>query len=426
MSDEARQDRTVIQAIRGTKDIFGDEARAFQFVEAAARELFALYGYSEIRTPVLEATELFARSVGEASDIVVSKQMYTFTDPGDRSNTMRPEGTAGVIRALVECGAFKETSQQKVWYTGPMFRYEKPQKGRLRQFTQIGAEFFGVAHPGADAEIIILSAQLLRQLGFTDLVVKVNNIGDRESRAAYNAALREAIAAGSAWCEQCAERARVNPMRVFDCKVEACQGLVAKLPRVRDFLNEASQAHDQTVQGLLAAAGVPYEMDTGLVRGLDYYSQTVFEVVSGAIGAQNAVLGGGRYDYLVEELGGPATPGVGMSIGVERLVLAMEAAAIQPPPDPKPEFYLLALDEESLPTVARLALKARTARTRVVFDCQPRSARAGLKAANRVGATAAILIGSDELERGVGQWKNLEGGEQVELSLAEIESNLTQ
>ena len=234
MSEAGRQDRTAIQAIRGTKDIFGPEMRAFQFVEEKARELFALYGYSEIRTPVLEATELFARSVGEASDIVVSKQMYTFTDPGDRSNTMRPEGTAGVVRALVECGAFKETSQQKVWYTGPMFRYEKPQKGRLRQFTQIGVEFFGVAHPGADAEIVILSAQLLRAIGFTDLTVKVNNIGDRESRAAYNSALRDAIAGATGWCEQCVERARVNPMRVFDCKVDGCQALVAKLPaRVR-------------------------------------------------------------------------------------------------------------------------------------------------------------------------------------------------
>ena len=297
MSEAGRQDRTAIQAIRGTKDIFGAEMRAFQFVEEKARELFALYGYGEIRTPVLEATELFARSVGAASDIVVSKQMYTFTDPGDRSNTMRPEGTAGVIRALVECGAFKETSQQKVWYTGPMFRYEKPQKGRLRQFTQIGCEFFGVAHPGADAEIIILSAQLLRAIGFTDLTVKVNNIGDRESRIDYNCGASRSHRRGvgmvravrRARPRQPHARVRLQGGRVPGARRRSCLAWATTSTRRR-------AAHDRAVRSVLEAAEVPYEVDSGLVRGLDYYSQTVFEVASGAIGAQNAMLGGGRYD----------------------------------------------------------------------------------------------------------------------------------
>ncbi len=413
-----------IQAVKGTMDVLPAAAPPYQFVEQTARELFPLYGYGEIRTPILEPTELFARSVGEASDIVVSKQMYTFTDPGDRLNTMRPEGTAGVVRALIEAGTFKETSQQKVFYIGPMFRYEKPQKGRLRQFTQIGIEFFGVDHPAADAEIVTLSWELLRGVGFRDLVVKLNNIGDRESRQAYNDALRAAIAAQDGWCEQCRQRAALNPMRVFDCKVESCRERVAKLPRVVDSLNERSRSHHETVCRLLDAAGVAWELDPELVRGLDYYSQTVFEVVQGGLGAQNAVLGGGRYDYLVEELGGPPTPGVGMSIGLERLILAMEANGIAPPAQEPPEFYLLAMDEASLVEVGRLAHLSRKNGNRTAFDCQPRSARAGMKAANRTGAQVAIIMGEDELSRRVVQWKNLQSGEQVELSLTEAENNL--
>lgn len=423
MSENAAA-KQMIQAVKGTKDVLPDEARYFQFVENAARELFARYGYREIRTPVLEPTELFARSVGEASDIVVSKQMYTFTDPGDRSNTMRPEGTAGVVRALVENGTFKETSQQKVFYIGPMFRYEKPQKGRLRQFTQIGVEFFGVPHPAADAEVIILSAELLKAVGFRDISVKINNIGDRECRRAYNEILRAAITEAKGWCPQCLQRAGINPMRVFDCKVEACAELVRALPSVFDHLNEASRDHAQFVCEILDAAQVPIELDTDLVRGLDYYSQTVFEVVNTGLGSQNAMLGGGRYDYLVEELGGPPTPGVGMSIGLERLIMAMQAAGIEPPPARRPDFYMLALDNESMVTVSRLAGLARQHGHHVVFDCQPRSARAGMKAADRCGAAAGIIIGAAELERRVAQWKNLESGEQVELSLDEVERNL--
>ena len=423
MSDGAQTKQT-FQAVKGTKDVLPDVAPYYQLVEEKARELFALYGYREIRTPILESTELFARSVGQASDIVVSKQMYTFTDPGNRSNTMRPEGTAGVVRALIESGAFKETSQQKVFYMGPMFRYERPQKGRLRQFTQIGMECFGISHPAADAETIILSTELLKAVGFRDISVKLNNIGDHDCRRAYNEALRQAIATGTKWCPQCRERAAINPMRVFDCKVPECKELTADLPSVIDFLNPTSQRHHRSVCEILDAVGVPIELDTELVRGLDYYSQTVFEVVHNGLGAQNAMLGGGRYDYLVEELGGPPTPGVGMSIGLERLILAMQASEIKPPPPPAPEYYLLALDDDSIITVSRLAALARRHGNRVAFDCQPRSARAGLKAADRSGAAAAIIIGTSELERKVAQWKNLENGEQMELTLEEIERNL--
>jgi len=423
-----------IQAIRGMKDVFPAEARYFQWVEQTARRLFELYGYREIRTPILEPTELFLRSVGDSSDIVVSKQMYTFVDPGDRSNTLRPEGTAGVVRALIESGLLKETSQQKLFYIGPMFRYEKPQKGRLRQFTQIGIEFFGVGHPAADAEVITISIHLLKELGFSNVTAKLNNIGCRECRKAYNEALRQAIAeltanqeeGEPAWCDLCQQRAAVNPMRVFDCKVPDCQALAARLPKVCDVVCETCARHAERLAGLLDIAGVSYVLAPELVRGLDYYTRTVFEIELGGLGAQNAVIGGGRYDNLVEDLGGPPTPAVGMSIGVERLILAMQAAELEPPPEREIEFYILALDEEAVPLAFHLAEFARNHNVPVVFDCQPRSARAGLRAASKLGARVALILGADEIQRGVCQWKNLETSEQVELTVEEIKANLAE
>jgi histidyl-tRNA synthetase len=430
MDEQKTEGKQALQALRGMKDVLPAEARYYQMLESAAQQLFQLYGYGEIRTPVLETTELFARSVGEASDIVVSKQMYCFVDPGERANTMRPEGTAGVVRALIEAGLFKETSQQKVYYQGPMFRYEKPQKGRLRQFNQIGVEFFGVAHPAADAEVIAMSLRLMKQLGFKDPSVKINNIGCRECRQAYNERLREAIRelsgdGSNEWCEQCLQRAELNPMRVFDCKVENCRALVEKLPRVSEFVCQACRDHYDSVLNLLEIGQVAIEQDPELVRGLDYYSQTVFEVVQGGLGSQNAVLGGGRYDYLVEELGGPPTPAVGFAIGVERLIMAMQSQHLAALSVPEVEYYILALEEQSVPEAVRLADLARSSGVHVSFDCQPRSARAGMKAANRSGARVALLIGSDELAKNVAQWKNLESGEQVELDIAEVERNIT-
>ncbi|MCX7717652.1 MAG: histidine--tRNA ligase [Candidatus Sumerlaeaceae bacterium] len=413
--------KQTIQSIRGMEDVLPDEAVYFQFLEAAARRVFGRAQYREIRTPLLEPTELFARSAGDSSDIVVSKQMYTFVDPGERSNTLRPEGTAGVIRALIEHGVFKESAQQKLYYTGPMFRYEKPQKGRLRQFNQIGIEVFGVAHAAADAEIIVLCVEFLREVGFRDVCVKLNNLGDREDRQAYNNRLREVLAGGASdgWCPQCVERARLNPMRVFDCKEQRCRALVAGLPAVGDFIGEPARAHFATLRSLLEACEVPYEIAPDLVRGLDYYSRTVFEIVQGGLGAQNAVVGGGRYDYLVEELGGPPTPGVGMSIGVERLILAMKALDLRPPGEPPPAAMVLALDDAAMPSAFRLASAARVSGAPVALDLQPRSPKAGLKAANRLGVRVAVIIGADEAARGVAQWKDLSEGTQTEVRVEE-------
>mgnify|MGYP000916607527 CR=1 FL=1 len=436
MSDAPRDEggSFPIHAIRGMKDILPAEARYFQWVEKTARELFELYGYREIRTPVLEPTELFSRSVGDSSDIVVSKQMYTFTDPGERSNTLRPEGTAGVVRALIESGLLKETSQQKLYYIGPMFRYEKPQKGRLRQFTQIGIEFFGIDHPAADAEVITLCTHLLHKLGFKDVTTRLNNIGCRECRKAYNETLRAGIAelvssqdeGEPAWCDLCQQRAAVNPMRVFDCKVEQCRVLASKLPKICDCVCETCARHAERLAGLLDTTDVSYTLAPDLVRGLDYYTRTVFEIEQGGLGAQNAVVGGGRYDNLVEDLGGPPTPAVGMSIGVERLVLALQAAELEPPPEPEVEFYILALDEDAVARAFELAEYARMHGVPVIFDCVPRSARAGLRAASKSGARVALIIGKDELARSVCQWKNLESSEQVELTFEEIERNLAE
>lgn len=409
-----------ISSLPGMDDVMPREARRFRHLEDEARRLFALYGYGEIRTPVLEPTELFDRSVGDASDVVVSKQMYTFADYGGRSNTLRPEGTAGAVRAVVEDGLLKREPQAKLFYIGSMFRYEKPQKGRLRQFNQIGVEFFGIAHPAADAEVIAMSDQLLRRVGFTDVVTRVNNIGCRECRRAYNDRLREAVASAGGYCEQCLKRAELNPMRVFDCKVDACKQLVLKLPRIGDYVCEGCRTHFDEVLRLLDAAKIPYQRDEELVRGFDYYTRTVFEVVySGGLGSQNAVIGGGRYDYLVEELGGPPTPAVGMGLGMERLLLVMEALGLNPPADQGAEYYVLAMDDASLPAAFDLVQRARASGIRAAFDCQPRKMKAGFKAAEKAGARYMLIIGEGEVARGVVQRKDLQSGEQVEVPAAE-------
>lgn len=418
MSQDKPNRTATIQSIKGMEDLLPADAAKFRHIEHTARDIFGQFHYGEIRTPILESTDLFARTAGEASDIIVSKQMYTFTDAGDRSNTMRPEGTAGVVRAMVQHGAFKELPIHKLYYMGPMFRYERPQKGRLRQFHQVGVEFFGVAHPSADAEIISLCDQLLKALGFQNIVTKVNTIGCPDCRKAYNERLRQAILdTPDGWCPQCIERARVNPMRVFDCKVPACGELVKKLPRVNESVCGECKAHFDQVVALLDAAGIAHEPDDNLVRGFDYYTRTVFEVMQGNIGAQSAILGGGRYDGLVSELGGPQVPAVGMGIGMERLILAMEANGIAFPDPPPVDYYALALDEESIGAVSELVNRLRAGGKSVAFDCQPRGMKPGLKSANRANAREILIVGSNERERGIAQRKNLETGEQTEVAL---------
>lgn len=418
-------------AIRGFEDLLPATAARHAHVENIARAVFLRYGYREIRTPILEPTELFARSAGEASDVVVHKQMYTFQDPGQRSNTLRPEGTAGVVRALVEHNVLHQTPLQKLWYIGPMFRYERPQKGRLRQFHQIGVEAFGTTSPEQDAEIIALCRDLLRDLGFQQLTVKINSLGDRDDRLQYNAQLRERILETTqnaahqnpeppAWVHDWQRLAQLNPMRVFDTKDPLAHPYLKELPRISTCLGPAASQHHQRVCNALDALEISYEQDPDLVRGLDYYNRTVFEIVQGNIGAQSAILGGGRYDGLVEELGGPAVPGVGMAIGLERLLLSMDAAQLLPAETqllPPPDDFVVCFDEEALPTAFLLAQQGRQVGRRVHFEPIPRKPKAALREAARSQAKRALILGTNELATATVQIKNLVTGEQKALPL---------
>jgi histidyl-tRNA synthetase len=439
-----------LKAIRGFEDLLPRSTAIHAYVESVARDLFHLYGYREIRTPIVEPTELFARSAGDASDVVVHKQMYTFVDPGERSNTLRPEGTAGVIRALIEHSVLSQQPLQKVWYIGPMFRYERPQKGRLRQFHQVGVESFGTHAPEADAEVIALCVALLRRLGFQQFCVKINTLGDAEDRAKYNAVLRDRIreitdgqrreaqnsptdSLGTKtgtdedlrprWYHDWERLAELNPMRVFDTKDPIARRHLDKLPRISDQVGPEAAAHHKAVCDALTALGIPYEQDPDLVRGLDYYSRTVFEIVQGNIGAQSAILGGGRYDGLVAQLGGPAVPGVGMAIGLERLILSMESAGILPPDSelmPPPEDVVVCFDAAALPAGFLLAQTGRSLGRAVAFDAMARKPKVAMREAGRTGARRALIIGTGELERGTVQVKDLTTGEQTEVPRDEV------
>ena len=327
----------MIKAVRGTRDLLPPETALWNFVESAARDVFRAYNFQEIRTPIFEATELFARGVGEETDIV-SKEMFTWEDRGraasekGQSITLRPENTAGVVRAYIEHNLW-DRGLNKLYYIGPQFRRERPQKGRYRQFYQIGAEVIGPPSAGSesparDAEVLEMLATLLDRLGITGWTLELNSVGSASDRARFNEALRAALApVVSQMCADCQRRAETNPLRVFDCKVPADQPIIEKLPRISQFLDDESRRHFEAVQEILTKVGVPFSLNDRLVRGLDYYTRTAFEFTHGALGAQNAILGGGRYDGLSEALGGPAAPGIGFAIGEDRLVMSLQESA---------------------------------------------------------------------------------------------------
>ncbi len=412
-----------IKALRGTKDILPDEAPYFQMLEDTARRVFSRYGYSEIRTPMFEATELFARGIGEETDIV-SKEMYTFEDRKGRSLTLRPEGTAPVVRAMIEHALLKQQGvQQKVFYLGPMFRYERPQAGRQRQFNTAGVEFFGCASPLADAEVIAMLDTYLTELGFEKTTTRINTIGNAESRQKYNAELRRLCGqVGEKLCADCQRRSELNPLRVLDCKVPTCQEIFADFPLLGDFLDDKSRAHYATVKSTLEQLGIATEEDPRLVRGFDYYSHTVFESRLEGLGAQDAAAGGGRYDGLVKQLGGPDTPAVGFGFGLERLILAMQAAGIRPPAlsDERSGVYILALDDDALMPAAVLAQKIRDAGRTAAFEFKSRSLKAGFKAANRDHYRHIVILGPEELAAENATLKDLESGEEACQPLAKI------
>src|SRR6202048_2862002 len=384
----------MIKAVRGTRDLLPPETALWNFVEAAARDVFHAYNFQEIRTPVFESTELFSRSVGEETDIV-SKEMYTWEDRSraeserGQSLTLRPENTAGVVRAYIEHKLW-DRGLNKLYYIGPQFRRERPQKGRYRQFYQIGAEVIGSASAGSesparDAEVLELLATLLDRLGIRDWTLQLNTVGCAGDRAAYNDALRKALEpVVSGMCEDCRRRAVANPLRVFDCKVPEDQPIIEKLPRISQFLDEACRKHFEQVQAILRAVGVPFTLNDRLVRGLDYYTRTAFEFTHGALGAQNAILGGGRYDGLSEALGGPPAPGIGFAIGEDRLVMSLGKSADDVLR--KPDVYIAPLGPGMNKEAARVARELR--RHDIVVELGDESFRLkkSLETASKLGA----------------------------------------
>jgi histidyl-tRNA synthetase len=397
----------MITSVKGTRDLLPPETRVWNLVEAIAREVFALHGFDEIRTPVLEPTDLFVRTVGEATDIV-HKEMYTFTDRGGRSVTLRPENTAGVARAFVEHGLAQGGGARKLYYMGPQFRYERPQKGRYREFRQIGAEVLGAADPATDAELLSLLFDFLGRLGFKGLAVSLNSVGTDACRGAYVDALRDYFAAhADRMGDDDRRRLEQNPLRVLDTKDPAVKELVAGAPRMLDFLDAESAVHHEELLALLDAEGIPYRIEPRLVRGLDYYTRTVFEVTSSGLGAQDALLGGGRYDRLVSDLGGPKTAGIGFAIGEDRLVDVLPAAFREEASRASAAVALVPLDRSDRGAALGLARSLRAAGVAVDLDPAGKGPGPGLKAAEKRGLSVAVLVGEREREAGVVVVKDL-------------------
>jgi histidyl-tRNA synthetase len=413
----------MIKAVRGTRDLLPPDTALWNFVEAAARDVFRAYNFHEIRTPIFEETQLFARSVGEETDIV-AKEMYTWEDRAraesekGHSLTLRPENTAGVVRAYIEHKLW-ERGLSKLFYIGPQFRRERPQKGRYRQFYQIGAEVIGPPNSGSesparDAEVIELLATFLDRLGIQNWHLQLNSVGCASDRPLFNEALRKAlepIAAGM--CVDCQRRAVTNPLRIFDCKVPQDQPFIDKLPRIADFLDEGCRTHFTEVQRILTDVGVAFKINDRLVRGLDYYTRTAFEFTHGALGAQNAILGGGRYDGLSESLGGPKAPGIGFAIGEDRLVMSLKQTAeavIR-----KPDVYIAPLGPGMNPPAARLARELRRHDLVVELGDESFRLKKSFEAAEKLGARFALIVGENEVRADAFAVKNLETREQVSI-----------
>ncbi|WP_344935584.1 histidine--tRNA ligase [Zhongshania borealis] len=412
-----------IQSIRGMNDILPTETPLWQYLEAKIRDVLSRYGYSEIRFPIVEHTELFKRSIGEVTDIV-EKEMYTFEDRNGDSLTLRPEGTASCVRACDQNGLL-HNQIQRLWYTGPMFRHERPQKGRLRQFHQVGVETFGMTGPDIDAELILLSARLWRELGISDaLTLELNSIGNADSRAKYRQALVDYL---SEFKDQLDEdslrRLGSNPLRILDTKDPKTREILLAAPVLADYLDEVSRAHFQGLCARLDAAGIPYKLNPQLVRGLDYYGLTVFEWTTDKLGAQGTVCAGGRYDGLVEQLGGKPTPAVGFAMGIERLCLLLETLAVAPKMPALADVFIVSLGEKAEIAALTLAETLRTAipGARVLINCGGGSFKSQFKKADKSGATVAIVLGEDELARSVAAVKSLRDSQSEQQLIALVE-----
>ncbi len=404
------------RAPKGTADMLPEVARVWEYLQRTAQDLFARYGYSPIYTPLFEHTDVFTRGIGEATDIV-SKEMYTFEDRSGRSLTLRPEGTASVVRSALEHTLVQQGAFAKVYYAGPMFRYERPQKGRMRQFWQIGIEALGMSEPSVDAEVIMVLIRFFEAVGvpLENMRLLLNSMGDENCRPAYRDKVATFIRdhAGEL-CDECNRRAETNPLRAFDCKNPACGEVMAHAPLLRDELCDSCAEHYASVKANLDALGVAYLEDPKLVRGLDYYTRTVFEVqVDAGLGSQNAIGGGGRYDRLMQEYGGPATPGLGFALGFERTLLALDAAGVKIPAPELADVYVARVDDDVAGEVFSMTAELRDACIASEMDHQSRSLKSQFKQADRLGARVVVIVGPDELASGEVTLRNMSTREEI-------------
>ena len=410
------------QSVKGMRDLFGVELRWFQHIEETARRVFSRHGYGEIRTPVLEELEVFKRSVGESSDIV-NKEMYQFTDKGGREVVMRPENTAGVVRAAIQHKLLISSDPVLLYYIGQQFRYERMQTGRYRQFWQIGAESFGVASPESEAESLLMLHGFLTELGLKALVFSINSVGTPESRPAFHAAFRAFFAQrAERFCEDCHRRIETNPLRVLDCKNETCQAALEGHPVITDHLDEASAKHHARLKALLTELGIPFEENPRLVRGLDYYTRTAFEVLSSDLGAQSALLGGGRYDGLVKQLGGQDVPAFGWAIGLDRLAMVLQQVRGEAPH--LPPALLIPLGERAASEALKLARTLWDAGVALQLETRGGALKKAMASANRLGIQTVLILGDGELDSGTITVKHMATGEQESWPLAELSGRL--
>ena len=402
-----------LRALKGTKDIFGDEMRKWLDVEAIIRDLCDDYGFNQIRTPMFEYTDLFARGVGDTTDIV-NKEMYSFVDKGENRITLKPESTAAVVRAFLEHSMYADTQPTKLYYISPTFRYERPQAGRQRQFHQFGVEMFGTDSPTADAEIISIGHTLLKRLGINKVELHINSLGGPECRKKYNETLKAFLHEKKEHlCPLCQERMEKNPLRVLDCKNPDCQKHLQDAPTVLSVLGDDCKAHFQKVQEILAAMDIPFVVDPGIVRGLDYYTKTVFEFVSNDIGAQGTVCGGGRYDRLVDEIGGKHVPAVGFGAGMERLIIVRDAENNAPLAPATRDIFIGYRGDEAMMAAFKLVNDLRQAGISAESDHLQRSIKAQMKYANKIGARYSMIIGESELQEQSVRVKEMESGNEV-------------
>lgn len=408
----------IYKSVKGMNDILPAESARWQFLEQTARSHFSLYGYAELRTPIVEPTKLFQRSVGESTDIV-TKEMYTFEDKGGEFLTLRPEGTAAVARSVLEHNLINTTSPHlKVFYLGPMYRRERPQKGRFRQFHQIGAENFGSLNPASDAEVIEMLARLFNKLGIEGLILSLNSLGEGDERKNYEQILREFLAKNSmGYCVDCQQRILFNPLRVLDCKNSACRQLVEGHPVILDFLGDESRTHFELVQKILTSFKIPFEVNPRMVRGLDYYQRTVFEFTSAKLGAQSALAAGGRYDSLIKDLGGPDIPGIGFALGVERLLLLLPEKLEE---KKSRKIFIAFLGGEARSRALLLACDLRNHGYQCEMNYDEKSLKSQMRWAEKLGSSHVVIVGENEIRQNRVIVKNYATKEQVEVCLDEL------